>query len=189
MVLAYRLSARIHWSRLEKRSQALRGRNLTRDIQAPVRQWRVRPLMAFVTRGRSLESHWTPDLCLRKSCGAAAFGVTACVCARFRRMSLTFQSPLTPPLITHHPPPATHHPPPTTRHPPPATSSPRHPLTLHPFAPGPCQPGRPMDTSLCGCTIVDSDEAGDRQRRTQANPTRSKRTHPLGGLASFPAND
>ena len=56
-------------------------RNLTRDIQPPVRQGRVRPLMAFVTRGRSLESHWTPDLCLRKSCGAAAFGVRSCVCA------------------------------------------------------------------------------------------------------------
>jgi hypothetical protein len=87
MVLAYGLSARIYWSRLEKRSRALRGRNPTRDIQAPVRQWRVRPLVAFVTRGRFLQSHWTPDLCLRKSCGAAAFGVTACVCARFRRMN------------------------------------------------------------------------------------------------------
>jgi len=32
---------RIHWNCLEKRSQALRGRNLTRDIQAPVRQGRV----------------------------------------------------------------------------------------------------------------------------------------------------
>src|SRR3990172_7885431 len=87
MVLAYGLSARIYSNRLEKRSQALRGRNLTRDIQAPVRQWRVMPLMAFVSRGRFLESHWTPDLCLRKSCGAAAFGVITCVCARFRRMS------------------------------------------------------------------------------------------------------
>src|SRR3989339_1524876 len=87
MVLADGLSPRIYWIRLEKRSQALRGRNLARDIQAPVRQCRVRPLMAFVTRGRSLESHWTPDLCLRKSCGAAAFGVTTCVCARFGRMN------------------------------------------------------------------------------------------------------
>ena len=32
---------RIHWSCLEKPSRALRGRNLKRDIQAPVRQWRV----------------------------------------------------------------------------------------------------------------------------------------------------
>jgi hypothetical protein len=66
MVLAYGLPARIDWSRLEKRSRALRGRNLTRDIQAPVRQWRVRPLKAFVTRGRFLESHWTPDLWPKK---------------------------------------------------------------------------------------------------------------------------
>ena len=56
MVLADGLPARIYLTGLEKRSQALRGRNLTRDIQAPVRPWRVRPLMAFVTRGRSLES-------------------------------------------------------------------------------------------------------------------------------------
>ena len=78
------LSRSINWSRLEKRSQALRGRNLTRDIQAPVRQWRVRPLMAFVTRGRSLESHWTPDLCLRKSCGAAAFATVHTLGRDFR---------------------------------------------------------------------------------------------------------
>jgi len=52
-----------------------------------VRQWRVRPLMAFVTRGRFLESPWTPDLGLRKSRGAAACGVTACACARFSRMN------------------------------------------------------------------------------------------------------
>jgi hypothetical protein len=51
MELVYGWSARLDWSRLEKRSQALRGRNLTRDIQAPVRQWRVRPLVAFVTQG------------------------------------------------------------------------------------------------------------------------------------------
>ena len=62
-------------------------RNLTRDIQAPLRQWRVRPLMAFVVRGRFLESHWTPDLYLRKSCGEAAFHVTTYVCAPFRRMN------------------------------------------------------------------------------------------------------
>ena len=62
----------------------------TRDIQVPVRQWRVRPLMAYVTRGRSLESHWTPDPCLRKSCGAAAIRVTTCVCAPFSRMNLLF---------------------------------------------------------------------------------------------------
>ena len=67
MVLTYGLPDRIQWGGLEKRSQALRGRNLTRDIQAPVRQWRVRPLMAFVTGGRFFESHWTLDLCLRKS--------------------------------------------------------------------------------------------------------------------------
>ena len=73
MVLAYGLSARIHWSRLEKRSQALRRRNLTRDIRAPVRQWRVRPLMAFVTRGRFSESHWTPESCLRKSTRRSRF--------------------------------------------------------------------------------------------------------------------
>jgi len=59
----------------------------TRDIQVPVRQWRVGPLMAYVTRGRSLEPHWTPDRCLRKSCGAAALRVTTCVCARFSRMN------------------------------------------------------------------------------------------------------
>src|SRR4030042_1624567 len=87
MVLAYGLSTRIYGNRLEKRSQALRGRNLTRDIQVPVRQWRVRPLMAYVTRGHSLESHWTPDPCLRKSCGAAAIRVTTCVCAPSSRMN------------------------------------------------------------------------------------------------------
>ena len=32
--------------------------------------------------------HWTPDLCLEKSCGAAAYRVMVCVCARFRRMNL-----------------------------------------------------------------------------------------------------
>ena len=31
--------------------------------------------------------HWTPELCLEKSCGVAAYGVTACVCARFSRMN------------------------------------------------------------------------------------------------------
>ena len=87
MVLAYGMLARMYWSRLEKRSRALRGRNLTRDIQAPVRQGRVRPPMAFVTRGRFLESHWTPDLGLRKSRGAAACGVTGCACVRFGRMN------------------------------------------------------------------------------------------------------
>ena len=87
MVLTYGLPDRIQWSGLEKQSQAVRGRNLTRDIQAPVRQWRVRPLMAFVTRGRFLESHWTPDLGLRKSRGAAACGVTGCACVRFGRMN------------------------------------------------------------------------------------------------------
>jgi hypothetical protein len=60
MVLALVLSTWIYGSRLEKRSQAGHraqhgpGRNLTRDIQVPVRQGRVRPLMAYVTRGRSL---------------------------------------------------------------------------------------------------------------------------------------
>jgi hypothetical protein len=63
-------------------------RNLTRDIQAPLRQGRVGPLTALVTRDRFLESHWTPDLCLRKSRGAAACGVTACVYARFGRMNM-----------------------------------------------------------------------------------------------------
>jgi hypothetical protein len=48
-------------NRLEKRSQALRGRNPTRDIQAPVRQWRVGPPMAFVVGGRILRN----DLRLR----------------------------------------------------------------------------------------------------------------------------
>ena len=60
-------------------------RNLTRDIQVPVRQWRVRPLMAFVTRGRFLQSHWTPDLCLRKSRGAAACGEIYCTRSEMRR--------------------------------------------------------------------------------------------------------
>ena len=57
------------------------------DTQVPVRQWRVRPRMACVTRGRSHEFHWTPDPCLRKSCGAAAIHVTTCVCARFSGMN------------------------------------------------------------------------------------------------------
>jgi hypothetical protein len=46
-----------------------------------------RPLMVLITRGRFLESHWTPDPCLKKSNGAAAYEVLVCVCARFRRMN------------------------------------------------------------------------------------------------------
>ena len=90
MVLVYGSSSRIYLSRLEKRSQAPRGRNLTRDIQAPLRQWRVRPLMAFVTRGCFLEAHWTPDSCLRKSRSAAAMRVTTYVRARFSRMNRNY---------------------------------------------------------------------------------------------------
>ena len=90
MVLVNSLSARIHENCLEKRSQALRGRNLTRDIQGPVRPCASRPLMVLITGGRFFESHWTPDLCLKKSCGAAAFRITASVCARSRRMNPIF---------------------------------------------------------------------------------------------------
>ena len=43
--------------------------------------------MVPITRGRFLESHWTPDLCLKESCDAAAYRVTVCVCARFSRMN------------------------------------------------------------------------------------------------------
>ena len=64
MVLAYGSLARIDWDCLEKRSQALRGRNLTRDIRAPVRQWRVQAPDGFYHRGPFFESHWTPDSCL-----------------------------------------------------------------------------------------------------------------------------
>ena len=64
MVLAYGSLARIDWDCLEKRSQALRGRNLTRDIRAPVPQWRVQAPDGFYHRGPFFESHWTPDSCL-----------------------------------------------------------------------------------------------------------------------------
>ena len=87
MVLAYGFPKPLYWSRLEKRSWALRGRNPTRDSQAPVRQWRVRPLIASAVRGRFLTSHWTPDLCLRKSCGVAAFWWTSPTRVRFSRMN------------------------------------------------------------------------------------------------------
>src|SRR5450759_2447003 len=87
MVLAYGSPKSLYWSRLEKRSRALRGRNPTRDIQAPVRQWRVRLLIANAVRGRFLFFHWTPDLCLRKSCGAAAFWLASPAQVRFRRMN------------------------------------------------------------------------------------------------------
>ena len=90
MVLAHGSPNPLYWSRLEKRSRALRGRNPTRDIQAPVRQWRVRPLIANAVRGRFLASHWTPDLCLRKSYGTAAFWPTSPAQVRFSRMNLFF---------------------------------------------------------------------------------------------------
>jgi len=53
-----------------------------------------RPLMVLIINGRFLESHWTPDPCLEKSCGVAAYGVTACVCARFSRMNHFSLAPL-----------------------------------------------------------------------------------------------
>ena len=52
---------------LEKQRRALRGRNLPRDIQAPVRQWACRPLMTFCHQGPFLVAPWTLDSCLKKS--------------------------------------------------------------------------------------------------------------------------
>ena len=72
MVVAFGAWGWLYCNRLEKRSRALRGRNPTRPcsagcpIQAPVRQWRVRPLMTFCHQGPFFESHWTLDLCLNK---------------------------------------------------------------------------------------------------------------------------
>ena len=48
--------------------------------------------MVFITRGRFLESHWTPDPCPKKSSGVAAYDVTVCVRARFRRMNHKYEA-------------------------------------------------------------------------------------------------
>jgi hypothetical protein len=51
----------------EKRNQALRGRNLTRNIQARACRWCVRPLQPRVVRGRLFALHRPPSPFLRKS--------------------------------------------------------------------------------------------------------------------------
>ena len=77
-------------------------RNLMRDIQAPVRQWRVRPLIANAVRGRfsslPLDTGPMPD----KSSGEAAFWPASPAQVRFNRMNLILE-PRWPPFCCSSP--------------------------------------------------------------------------------------
>ena len=55
-------------------------------------QWHLRPLAAYATGGRLLPSHWTPEPCLKKSCGASRIPAWSYVQVPIRRMNL-FSSP------------------------------------------------------------------------------------------------
>ncbi len=56
------------------------GTQLDKGYPGSGAQWRVQAPDGSYHRGLFFESHWTPDSCLKKSCGAAAYGVTLCVC-------------------------------------------------------------------------------------------------------------
>ena len=62
----------VQWPCPEKRSQALRGRNLTRDIRVDGAQRCIGPLVEDPSGAVFFPYPWTPSSCLRKSCGEAA---------------------------------------------------------------------------------------------------------------------
>ena len=59
-------SFEVFWSGLEKRSQALLGSNLTRDIQADGAPSAIGPL-GIAWGPFDLKTPWTPEPCLKKS--------------------------------------------------------------------------------------------------------------------------
>jgi hypothetical protein len=63
----------VRFGRLEKRSQALLGSNLTRDIQADGASMARPASCGKPSEAVAFERHWTPERFLKKSCGESAY--------------------------------------------------------------------------------------------------------------------